>query len=111
MNTTGVIANSELERIREMAYACTRCGACREKYSGDMTHTPAFRVCPVREHSGGFEHHCARGKLQIAQGILKQKKEEPPPPVIYRAPCEINLEKFQEIMSENLASYSALAKD
>jgi len=50
-------------------------------------------------------------KELIAQGILKQKKEEPPPPVIYRAPCEINLEKFQEIMSENLASYSALAKD
>lgn len=71
MNTTGVIANSELERIREMAYACTRCGACREKYSGDMTHTPAFRVCPIREHNGGFEHHCARGKLQIAQGILE----------------------------------------
>ena len=47
----------------------------------------------------------------ISQGILKQKKEEPPPPQIYRAPSEIDLAKFREIMSENLASYSALAKD
>jgi len=47
----------------------------------------------------------------VSQGILKQKKEEPPPPKMYMAPCEVNLEKFHEIMSENLASYSALAKD
>lgn len=50
-------------------------------------------------------------KELISQAILKQKKEEPPPPVMYRAPSEINLQKFQEIMSENLASYSALAED
>jgi heterodisulfide reductase subunit D len=36
-----------------------------------MTHTPAFRVCPIREHDGGFEHDCARGKLTIAQGLLE----------------------------------------
>jgi len=47
----------------------------------------------------------------ISQGILKQKKEEPPTPKMYRSPCEVNLEKFQEIMSENLASYSALAEE
>ncbi len=47
----------------------------------------------------------------IAQGILKQKKEEPPPPVIYRAPGEIDLKKFQEVMPENLTPYSALAED
>ncbi|SPD74484.1 putative CoB--CoM heterodisulfide reductase iron-sulfur subunit D [uncultured Desulfobacterium sp.] len=60
-----------LMKMRDMVYACTRCGYCREKYSSDMTKTPAFRVCPVREHSGGFEHHCARGKLLIAQGLLE----------------------------------------
>ena len=47
----------------------------------------------------------------VAQGILKQKKEEPPPPVIYRAPGEIDLKKFQEVMPENLTPYSALAED
>jgi len=43
-------------------------------------------------------------------GILK-KKEELPSPRIYRAPSDVNLEKFGEIMSVNLDSYSALAED
>ena len=47
----------------------------------------------------------------LEPGILKQKKEEPPPPVIYRAPGEIDLKKFQEVMPENLTPYSALAED
>ena len=47
----------------------------------------------------------------ISLGILKNKKEEPPPPVMYRAPSEIDFEKFRGVMSENLDSYSALAKD
>ncbi|MAG31737.1 MAG: hypothetical protein CL908_12690 [Deltaproteobacteria bacterium] len=64
-------AGPELEKLREMAFVCNRCGACREKFSADMTQTPAFRVCPVREHDGGFEHQCARGKLTIAQAILE----------------------------------------
>jgi heterodisulfide reductase subunit D len=71
MKNTGLIAESRLEKMQEMVYACTRCGYCREKYSSDMTRTPAYRVCPIREHAGGFEHHCARGKLLIAQGILE----------------------------------------
>lgn len=63
---------NKLNEIREMAYACTRCGYCREKYSDDVpTKTPAFGVCPIWEHAGGFEYHCSRGKLQIAQGILE----------------------------------------
>jgi heterodisulfide reductase subunit D len=60
----------ELERLREMVFTCNRCGACREKFSADMTEKPAFRVCPVREHDGGFEHQCARGRLTIAQALL-----------------------------------------
>jgi len=63
--------HAELERLRDMAFACDRCGACREKYSADMTRRPAFRVCPIREHDGGFEHQCARGRLTIAQGLLE----------------------------------------
>ena len=61
-----------LEKMRAMVYACTQCGYCREKYSDKVyTELPAYRVCPVREHTGGFEHHYARGKIQIAQGILE----------------------------------------
>lgn len=59
-------------------------------------------------------HEDTRGKIineLVSQGILKHKKEEPPPPVIYRSPSDINMEKFAEVMSENLASYSALAED
>ncbi len=71
MKTADAMNYTNLEQMKEMAYACTRCGYCREKYSSDMTRTPAYRVCPIREHAGGFEHHCARGKLLIAQGILE----------------------------------------
>jgi len=66
-------AGPELEKLREMAFVCNRCGACREKFSAEMTKKPAFRVCPIREHDGGFEHQCARGKLTIAQAILEGK--------------------------------------
>ena len=78
----------ELERLRDMVFTCNRCGACREKYSAEMTHTPAFRVCPIREHDGGFEHQCARGRLTIAQGLLDGELDYSPELVdlIYTAP-------------------------
>ncbi len=63
---------TELGKLTDMAYACRRCGYCREKYSDSTsTRMVAYRVCPIREHSGGFEHHYARGKMQIAQGIME----------------------------------------
>lgn len=63
---------SKLEQIRKMVYSCVQCGYCREKYSDEVfTTLIAYRVCPIREHTGGFEHHCARGKIKIAQGILE----------------------------------------
>lgn len=65
-------SQSKLEALKSMAYSCVQCGYCREKYSDTvLTTLPAYRVCPVREHSAGFEHHCARGKIKIAQGILE----------------------------------------
>lgn len=65
-------SQSKLEQLKSMAYSCVQCGYCREKYSDTvLTTLPAYRVCPVREHSAGFEHHCARGKIKIAQGILE----------------------------------------
>ncbi len=71
-------AGPELEKLKEMAFICNRCGACREKFSADMTETPAFRVCPIREPDGGFEHQCARGKLTIAQAILEGELDYSP---------------------------------
>lgn len=65
-------SESRLEQLKAMAYSCVQCGYCREKYSDTvLTTLPAYRVCPVREHSAGFEHYCARGKIKIAQGILE----------------------------------------
>ncbi len=66
------VSGENLNQLKEMAYACTRCGYCRQKYSDDAhTKTASFRVCPIWEHGGGFEHQCSRGKLQLAQGILE----------------------------------------
>lgn len=67
-----VDVNSALRELKGMAYACRRCGNCREKYSDDVsTRMESYRVCPIREHTAGFECHYARGKMQIAQGILE----------------------------------------
>ena len=46
----------------------------------------------------------------VTQGILKEG-EEPPKPRLYEAPRSINMSKFQEVMAENLDSYSALTAD
>jgi len=74
MDVGGTIMTKEskLEQIKSMVYSCVQCGYCREKYSDEtFTNLTAYRVCPIREHTGGFEHHCARGKIKIAQGILE----------------------------------------
>jgi len=47
----------------------------------------------------------------VTQGILQQKNEEPPAPLMYRPPAEIDLKKFEDIIAENLDSYSALAEE
>ena len=47
----------------------------------------------------------------VTHGILKQKNEEPPAPLMYRPPAEIDLKKFEDIISKNLDSYSALAEE
>jgi len=59
-----------LEQYRDQVYRCTRCGTCRAKYTTESVN-PAFLVCPMREHTGGFEHYFARGMIQIARGILE----------------------------------------
>ena len=57
-----------LEKYKSDIYTCHRCGLCRSKYSDEVRY-----VCPIREHTGGFEHSFARGRLQIAKGILENR--------------------------------------
>jgi mannosyl-3-phosphoglycerate synthase len=47
----------------------------------------------------------------VTQGILKTKNEEPPPPLMYRPPAEIDLKKFEDIITKHLDSYSALVEE
>ncbi len=47
----------------------------------------------------------------ISQKIIKKRDEIPPQPKLYKALRSINIEKFQQYMSDKLESYSALATD
>jgi mannosyl-3-phosphoglycerate synthase len=49
-------------------------------------------------------------KEMVSLGILKNMKEEPPPPVIYRAPAEVDMAKFEAAISEHLPAYLATAE-
>lgn len=55
-----------LEQYRDQVYRCTRCGDCRDKFTDREPY-----VCPAREHTGGFEPYYARGRIQVARGILE----------------------------------------
>ena len=57
----------ELEKQIRGIYGCTRCGVCVHKYDPWGTK----RVCPIREHTAGFEHYASRGRNQIARGVLE----------------------------------------
>jgi len=47
---------------------CTRCGTCGAKYD---YFTGVFRVCPIVDHSPGFEVYYPRGRISIATEILE----------------------------------------
>ena len=57
----------ELEKYVKGIYGCVRCGVCVHKYGpwGDKY------VCPIREHTAGFEPYSARGRNQVAIGVLE----------------------------------------
>ena len=57
----------ELEKHVRGLYGCTRCGVCVHKYGpwGDK------KVCPIREHTVGFEPYSSRGRNQVAIGVLE----------------------------------------
>lgn len=57
----------ELEKQIRAIYGCTRCGVCVHKYNPWGTK----KVCPIREHTSGFEPYSSRGRTQIAKGVLE----------------------------------------
>lgn len=57
-----------LEEVRDNVYRCIRCGFCTDGYDWTLG---MYGVCPIREHTPGFEPYTARGKLQVAKGLLE----------------------------------------
>ncbi len=51
-----------LEKYKKNVFACSRCGMCIVGEAG--------YVCPVQQHTGGFDQYVARGRNQIAKAVL-----------------------------------------
>ena len=64
----------ELEKHVRGIYGCTRCGVCVHKYNPWGTK----KVCPIREHTVGFETYSSRGRNQIAREMLEGTVEITP---------------------------------
>ena len=64
----------ELAKQTRGIYGCVRCGVCVHKYGpwGDKY------VCPIREHTVGFEPYSCRGRNQVAIGVLEGTIEVTP---------------------------------
>lgn len=56
-----------LEKYKSMVTACSKCGMCIVGEAG--------YVCPVQQHTGGFDQYVARGRNQIAKAILDGELE------------------------------------
>ncbi|MHA1266282.1 MAG: (Fe-S)-binding protein [Candidatus Helarchaeota archaeon] len=57
-----------IKKLKEMIISCSGIGDCR---IGFRTAVGRFGVCPVYEHSPGFEPYHARGKLRVLYGLLE----------------------------------------
>lgn len=54
-----------LEKYKNQINACSRCGMCIVGEAG--------YVCPIQQHTGGFDQYVARGRNQIAKAILNKE--------------------------------------
>ncbi len=57
----------ELEKYRNDANRCIRCGVCRAKYDH---FEKVYRVCPSGEHSAGFWTNFPSGRVALAKEVL-----------------------------------------
>jgi len=68
MTQTTQSSFKHLKEHEDAIYSCSRIGDCREAV---MVSVGKYKVCPVREHTPGFEAYHARGRLLVAQGLLE----------------------------------------
>ena len=63
---------TNLKKYEKMIHSCMGVGDCR------IGHRPGvgrFGVCPIYEHTAGFEPSTARGKFRVLEGLLEEKLE------------------------------------
>lgn len=66
-----------LEKVKNDFMACGRCGKC-------IVHEGGF-VCPVQQHTAGFDETVARGRNAIARGIYEGDLELTDPEIVANA--------------------------
>jgi len=72
------VALNRLEELRKSIYSCKQCSACRQwdwydkrlpGFEEGLTKT-GFKICPVFNHTNGFQSDSPKGKMRIAKGII-----------------------------------------
>nr|MDO8099053.1 (Fe-S)-binding protein [Candidatus Njordarchaeota archaeon] len=59
---------TNLRKLQQMVASCSRIGDCRQMVKPAVGR---YDVCPVKDYLGGFEPYVARGKLRMADGLLR----------------------------------------
>lgn len=59
---------TNLIKLEQMVASCSRIGDCRQMVKPSAGR---YDVCPVKDYLGGFEPYVARGKLRMADGLLR----------------------------------------
>ena len=70
MKTKEVEKLKHLKSLGDLVYGCIACGDCRTAVRYTVGR---YKVCPVLEHTPGFEPFFARGKMQIIRGLIEGK--------------------------------------
>ncbi|MBD3194247.1 MAG: hypothetical protein GF317_04275 [Candidatus Lokiarchaeota archaeon] len=61
-----------LTRYKDVLLQCISCGDCREAIDISVN-PPKWGVCPVKDHTPGFEPYFGRGKMQIIRSVWQEK--------------------------------------
>ena len=72
------MALNRLEKLRKSIYSCKQCSACRQwdwydkrlpGFEEGLTKT-GFKICPIFNHTNGFQSDSPKGKMRIGKGII-----------------------------------------